>query len=137
MIKLLVLKWYLALSSTGVIHYYTMNSSEEVIGLNVQFKKGVLNLCVLALVDQQDMYGYELVQAISNQIEISEGSVYPLLRRLTSDGYFTTYLQESTEGPPRKYYQITDLGKENLKELREEWQKFSRGVNELIQGEEG
>ena len=104
--------------------------------LNAQFKKGVLNLCVLALVEQQDMYGYELVQAISNQIEISEGSVYPLLRRLTSEGYFTTYLKESTEGPPRKYYQITDLGKENLKELREEWQNFSKGVNELIQGEE-
>lgn len=104
--------------------------------MNVQFKKGVLNLCVLALVDQQDMYGYELVQAISNQIEISEGSVYPLLRRLTSEGNFTTYLKESTEGPPRKYYQITVLGKENLKELRDDWQNFSKGVNELIQGEE-
>lgn len=100
--------------------------------LNVQFKKGVLNLCVLALVERQDMYGYELVQSISNQIEISEGSVYPLLRRLTSEGYFTTYLKESSEGPPRKYYQITELGKQNLKVLRDEWQSFSTGVNELI-----
>ena len=104
--------------------------------LNVQFKKGVLNLCVLALLDQQDMYGYELVQAISNQIEISEGSVYPLLRRLTKEGYFTTYLKESTEGPPRKYYKITELGKQNLKELREDWKNFIKGVNELIDGEE-
>jgi len=104
--------------------------------LNVQFKKGVLNLCVLALLDRQDMYGYELVQAISNQIEISEGSVYPLLRRLTSEGYFTTYLKESTEGPPRKYYQITDLGRQNLKELRKEWKNFIKGVNELIDEEE-
>lgn len=104
--------------------------------LNVQFKKGVLNLCVLALLDRQDMYGYELVQAISNQIEISEGSVYPLLRRLTSEGYFTTYLKESTEGPPRKYYQITDLGRRNLKELRKEWKNFIKGVNELIDEEE-
>ncbi|HWL25208.1 MAG TPA: PadR family transcriptional regulator [Ureibacillus sp.] len=104
--------------------------------MNVQFKKGVLNLCVLALLDRQDMYGYELVQAISNQIEISEGSVYPLLRRLTSEGYFTTYLKESTEGPPRKYYQITDLGRRNLKELRKEWKNFIKGVNELIDEEE-
>lgn len=104
--------------------------------LNVQFKKGVLNLCVLALLDQQDMYGYELVQAISNQIEISEGSVYPLLRRLTKEGYFTTYLKESTEGPPRKYYKITELGKQNLKELREDWKNFIKGVNELIDGED-
>ncbi len=95
--------------------------------LNVQFKKGVLNLCVLALLDRQDMYGYELVQAISNQIEISEGSVYPLLRRLTKEGYFTTYLKESTEGPPRKYYQITDLGRQNLKELRQDWKNFIKG----------
>ncbi|SOC36451.1 PadR family transcriptional regulator [Ureibacillus acetophenoni] len=104
--------------------------------MNVQFKKGVLNLCVLALLDQQDMYGYELVQAISNQIEISEGSVYPLLRRLTKEGYFTTYLKESTEGPPRKYYKITELGKQNLKELREDWKNFIKGVNELIDGED-
>lgn len=103
--------------------------------LNVQFKKGVLNLCVLALLDRRDMYGYELVQAISNQIEISEGSVYPLLRRLTKEGYFTTYLKESTEGPPRKYYKITELGKQNLKELREDWKNFIQGVNELIEGE--
>src|SRR5690625_7671130 len=66
--------------------------------MNIQFKKGVLEICVLALLDKQDRYGYELVQKISNQISISEGSVYPLLRRLTKEGYFTTYLQESTEG---------------------------------------
>ena len=103
--------------------------------MNPQFKKGVLNLCVLALVDQQDMYGYELVQAISQHIEISEGAVYPLLRRLTNDGYFTTYLKESSEGPPRKYYQLTLTGKEELNNLREEWNHFILGVNTLIKGE--
>nr|MBU6863782.1 PadR family transcriptional regulator [Streptococcus oralis] len=51
--------------------------------------------------DKQDRYGYELVRNISNRIEISEGSVYPLLRRLTKEEYFTTYLQESSEGPSR------------------------------------
>ncbi|MGR5970444.1 PadR family transcriptional regulator [Bacillus paranthracis] len=65
--------------------------------MNVQFKKGVLELCVLVLLDKQDRYGYELVRSISNRIEISEGSVYPLLRRLTKEEYFTTYLQESSE----------------------------------------
>ncbi|CAM5217905.1 PadR family transcriptional regulator OS=Ureibacillus acetophenoni OX=614649 GN=SAMN05877842_102371 PE=4 SV=1 [Ureibacillus acetophenoni] len=100
--------------------------------MNVQFKKGVLNLCVLSLLERQDMYGYELVQAISNQIEISEGSVYPLLRRLTNEGYFTTYLKESNEGPPRKYYQITDLGRKHSEELRQDWKNFIKGVNELI-----
>ena len=102
--------------------------------MNPQFKKGVLNLCVLALLEKRDMYGYELVQAISTQIEISEGSVYPLLRRLTKDGFFTTYLEESSEGPPRKYYQITTQGIDELNSLRNEWESFITGVNTLIQG---
>ncbi|AYC28552.1 PadR family transcriptional regulator [Paenisporosarcina cavernae] len=100
--------------------------------MNIQFKKGVLNLCVVALVDQKDRYGYELVQAISTQIEISEGSVYPLLRRLTSEGYFETYLVESTEGPPRKYYRITPEGKDYLQKQLGEWEHFMEGVQNLL-----
>ncbi len=89
------------------------------------------------LLDKGDRYGYELVQKISQQIEISEGSVYPLLRRLTKEHYCTTYLKESTEGPSRKYYQLTDEGKHYLLELLAEWNQFSRGVNQLIkEGEE-
>lgn len=101
-------------------------------GLNPQFKKGVLNLCVLALVAERDRYGYELVQAISNKVTISEGAVYPLLRRLTKEGLFTTYLVESDEGPPRKYYAITPQGMMHLSELRSEWDVFITGVNDLI-----
>lgn len=101
--------------------------------MNVQFKKGVLNLCVLVLLDKQDRYGYELVQKISDQISISEGSVYPLLRRLTKEGYFSTYLKESTEGPPRKYYQLTDAGRTYLQGQLEEWENFTKGVNKLIE----
>lgn len=101
--------------------------------MNIQFKKGVLNLCVLVLLDKKDRYGYELVQKISDQISISEGSVYPLLRRLTKEGYFTTYLQESTEGPPRKYYRLTDLGRTYLQEQLTEWKSFTEGVNNLIE----
>lgn len=101
--------------------------------MNVQFKKGVLELCVLVLLDKKDRYGYELVQMISKQIEISEGSVYPLLRKLAKEEYFITYLQESSEGPPRKYYQLTDKGRMYLYELINEWKEFSNGVNQLIQ----
>lgn len=101
--------------------------------MNVQFKKGVLELCVLVLLDKQDRYGYELVQKISEQISISEGSVYPLLRRLTKEGYFTTYLKESSEGPPRKYYKLTDSGRSFLYKSLQEWQEFSNGVNRIIE----
>jgi PadR family transcriptional regulator PadR len=103
--------------------------------VNVQFKKGVLELCVLALVKQQDRYGYELVQRISQQIEIAEGTVYPLLRRLTQEQYFQTYLQESDEGPPRKYYQLTAKGQEYLLQLQTEWSEFVTGVNILMKGD--
>ncbi|MFD1360098.1 PadR family transcriptional regulator [Lentibacillus salinarum] len=100
--------------------------------MNIQFKKGALELCVLALLNKQDRYGYEVVQKISDQIVISEGSVYPLLRRLKKETYLTTYLQESKEGPSRKYYRLTDKGRDYLKALNDEWKKFSDGVNQIV-----
>lgn len=105
--------------------------------MNVQFKKGVLELCVLGLLDGRDRYGYELVQLISGQIEISEGTVYPLLRRLTKEEYCTTYLQESSEGPSRKYYSLTENGRAHLQKLKKEWNEFAQGVNQLLKEGEG
>lgn len=101
--------------------------------MNVQFKKGVLELCVLVLISKEDQYGYELVQNISQRIDIAEGTIYPLLRRLTKEGYFTTYLAESSEGPSRKYYSITEKGKQYMEQLVEEWKSFSKSVNEFIE----
>jgi PadR family transcriptional regulator, regulatory protein PadR len=100
--------------------------------MNTQFKKGVLEICVLALIYKKDMYGYEIVQNISKVIEVNEGTIYPLLRRLTKDGYFETYILESSEGPARKYYKITELGRENLINLTKEWKKFTSAVDYLI-----
>ena len=97
-----------------------------------QFNKGVIEMCVLALVSQKDFYGYELVDTISQKIEISEGTIYPILRRLTQEKYFETYLQESNEGPPRKYYHITELGAKRAKEVIEEWKTFHRSINDII-----
>lgn len=104
--------------------------------MNVQFKKGVLELCVLVVLCRKDYYGYNLVQAISEKIDISEGTIYPILRRLTKDGLFTTYLKESEEGPPRKYYQVTDKGREYTEELLGEWNQFVGGVTSIIEEEE-
>jgi len=102
--------------------------------MNIQFKKGVLELCVLTLLSRKDRYGYELVNEISGSISISEGTIYPLLRRLKNDGYVTTYLEESKEGAPRKYYKLTGDGKEMGKELREEWLTFVKKVNIFLKG---
>lgn len=103
--------------------------------MNVQFKKGVLELCVLALISKKDRYGYELVEEISKRFKISEGTIYPLLRRLTREGLFSTYLMESTEGPPRKYYKLTEKGLLYKKEIVLEWKSFSSGVEEMLEEE--
>lgn len=102
--------------------------------MNTQFNKGVIEMCVLALVSQRDFYGYELVETISKKIEISEGTIYPILRRLTIEKYFETYLKESNEGPPRKYYKMTNLGRQQTEKLISEWYRFSEDVNFIIKG---
>ena len=97
-----------------------------------QFKKGVLELCVLSLISKKDCYGYEIVDLISRGIELSEGTIYPLLRRLTKEEYCTTYLKESSEGPPRKYYKISEKGVKRYKLLNEEWTEFSVQVTHVM-----
>lgn len=102
--------------------------------MNTQFNKGVIEMCVLALVNKRDYYGYELVETISKKIEISEGTIYPIVRRLTLEKYFETYLEESKEGPPRKYYRMTALGKLKTKELVKAWKNFNEDVNFILDG---
>ncbi|MBX2987580.1 MAG: PadR family transcriptional regulator [Bdellovibrionaceae bacterium] len=103
--------------------------------MNAQFKKGILELCVLSLIRRRDYYGYELVEEISKQFEISEGTIYPILRRLTDEKYFETYLRESSSGPPRKYYRLTDEGRAAHAQLLREWNDFDRQVKSLLNGE--
>ena len=100
--------------------------------MNIQFKKGVLELCVLSMLSRKDCYGYELVNEISKNIIIAEGTIYPLLRRLKDEGFFITYLEESQEGPPRKYYRLTDFGKNTKENLLKEWKSFVEGVNRIV-----
>ena len=100
--------------------------------MNSQFKKGVLELIVLLSVSKRDMYGYELILEVSKVVDVNEGTIYPLLKRLTNEKYFDTYLVESTEGPSRKYYKITALGKKRMRELKKTWSEFSGSVNNFI-----
>ena len=103
--------------------------------LNIQFKKGVLELCVLSLLSKRDFYGYELVEYISRFMNISEGTMYPLLRRFRKENYVKTYLVESQEGPPRKYYSLSKKGFEVLEELEIEWETFTDSVNNILRGD--
>lgn len=101
--------------------------------MNPQYKKGVLELCVLSLLCRRDCYGYEISNYLSQHIEIAEGTVYPILRKLKADGLLTTYLQEASGGPPRKYYALTALGRETYAHDRAEYLRFAHTILHLLE----
>lgn len=84
------------------------------------------------MVEQKDMYGYELVEAVSKIVDVNEGTIYPILKRLTNEKYFENYTKVSTEGPIRKYYHITASGIAYKDNALEEWNKFSKEVNKFL-----
>ena len=100
--------------------------------MNSQFKKGVLELIVLLVISKEDKYGYQLVSEVGRIMDVNEGTIYPLLKRLTNEKYCETYLEQSAEGPARKYYKITKAGKIYLDVLSKEWLVFSDTVNNFI-----
>lgn len=100
--------------------------------MNAQFKRGIVELCVLTELAGEDMYGYQIINNISKHLDVNENTIYPILRRLTKEGYFTTYLQESSGGAPRKYYQITDQGFKQYLTLRNQWDEFIGGVYDIL-----
>lgn len=102
--------------------------------MNAQFKKGVLELCVLSCLKKRDTYGYRLAEEISARIHIAEGTLYPILRKLKQDGLCETYLSDESGGPPRKYYSLTEAGKSAEKALAAEWTSFCSGVNAIVEG---
>ena len=104
--------------------------------MNTQFKKGVLELCALTALLGGDRYGYELADLLGKSMGIAEGSVYPMLKRLQSDGYFESYLMESPNGPARKYYRITLKGRQRQKALYSQWAEFLNQVNSFFEGVE-
>ena len=101
--------------------------------MTAQYKKGVLELCVLSLLHKLECYGYEISEFLSEHIDISDGTVYPILRKLKTDGLLTTYLQEESGGPPRKYYKLTELGRETYQLDRAEYLKFAKTVKKLLE----
>jgi PadR family transcriptional regulator PadR len=101
--------------------------------MNTQFKKGSLELCVLSFIKQEEQYGYQLAQNISQYIDIADGSLYPLLRRLVKEGYLDTYFEASTGGPARKYYVLTEAGETRLNTVHNEWTTYVKAVNQLLE----
>lgn len=100
--------------------------------MNKEFKKGILEVCVLSFIHKEDRYGYQIVQELENVFNIKESTIYPILRRLHVDGSLDTYLKESTSGPARKYYKLTDSGLEKLNDSKQQWEEFYLLVNTYL-----
>jgi PadR family transcriptional regulator PadR len=100
--------------------------------LLVQLRKGVLDLCVLALLARRDSYAYEIASRLAGDIGMGEGTIYPLMRRMQADGLVKTYLEESSSGPPRKYYQLTRAGHAAFAAQKDEWNTFIADVAKVL-----
>lgn len=97
----------------------------------------LLDAVVLAVVakEERGTYGYKITQEIVQVLDLSESTLYPVLRRLQKDGCLTTY-DEPYNGRNRRYYQITDAGRARLQSCRTEWQSYSKKINTLFWGDE-
>jgi PadR family transcriptional regulator PadR len=98
----------------------------------IQLKKGVLELCVLALLAAKDSYAYEIASELSNAIGMGEGTIYPLMRRIEKAGLVAKYLVQSEAGPARKYYKLTKPGRAEFAKQKAEWTAFARDVAKIL-----
>jgi PadR family transcriptional regulator PadR len=102
--------------------------------IQIQLKKGALELCVLALLARRESYAYEIASTLAAGVGIAEGTIYPLMRRMQNDGLVDTRLEESSSGPPRKYYRLTPGGRAAFVAQKREWRTFMDAVNQLLGG---
>jgi PadR family transcriptional regulator PadR len=103
--------------------------------VEIQLRKGVLEMCVLALLSRGDSYGYEIASRLAAELGMGEGTIYPLMRRLQNERLVETYLVESTAGPSRKYYRLTKAGETTLNTQRAGWAEFAAAVHTILGGE--
>ncbi len=100
-----------------------------------QFKKGVIELCVLNELAKEDLYGYVLVKKISVHLDVGESTIYTMLRKLTKEELLTLYESKSPDGPIRKYYKLTQEGLTKRQFLLNEWNEFTENVDKLLKGD--
>ncbi|WP_102411948.1 helix-turn-helix transcriptional regulator [Beduinella massiliensis] len=101
----------------------------------IPLSAGLLDACVLAMLKHQDLYGYALTQNVQSVAEISESTLYPVLRRLQKEGCLSTY-DRPYQGRNRRYYAITPQGRERLLQARAEWERFKEHIDALLEGSE-
>ncbi|MFO7369927.1 MAG: PadR family transcriptional regulator [Bacteroidales bacterium] len=101
--------------------------------VKAQMRKGVLEFCILSILSKNDAYATDILNKLKeSELIVVEGTLYPLLSRQKNAGLLSYRWEESTQGPPRKYYTITEKGKEVLKELETTWQKLIDAVDSIV-----
>jgi len=106
----------------------------DAVALRSQLLKGVLDACVMAVVEEEAVYGYELSQKLQKigLPDISDGTIYPVLLRLQKNGFIRGEMRPSASGPNRKYYFLTESGKEELRQIADEWEEIAKPVSNLL-----
>ncbi len=101
-----------------------------------QMRKGILEFCILSILDKKEAYPSEIIEALKNaKLIVVEGTLYPLLTRLKNSDLLSYRWEESSSGPPRKYYSLTKLGKAFLEELSETWTALRQAVTKITQND--
>ena len=103
--------------------------------MDIQLKRGLLDVCVLAAIKNEDSYGYQIIKDMKSFVEISESTLYPILRRLETAGLLTVRTAEYN-GRLRKYYHITAAGKQRIKDFEDEWKEMMSIYRFVTKGEQ-
>lgn len=103
-----------------------------------QIRKGYLDLCILLLINSKNkLYGFEILDILKSlDLEVKEGTLYPLLNRMTSDGLLSSVWETKNLAHPRKFYSITKTGKKIVQDMQEEFEKLTEVYNKIIKKEE-
>jgi PadR family transcriptional regulator PadR len=111
-------------------------SEEFQLNWATQLRKGVLEFAILSALAGNRLYGYELVRTLGSidSLVVSEGTIYPILNRLKREAYVASTIEESSEGPARKYYQLTTKGRAQLQRMTDHWKRLQLGIDTLQKG---
>ena len=108
------------------------NDDQRIENIQAQMRKGVLEYCILLIIARGPAYASDILHQLKvTNLIVVEGTIYPLLSRLRSAGYLDYSWVESSAGPPRKYYRLTDTGREALRRMADQWVAFTTSVNTL------
>jgi PadR family transcriptional regulator PadR len=109
------------------------NNNGDLENTKAQMRKGILEFCILLIISKEEVYPSDILKELKEfNLIVVEGTLYPLLSRLKDGGLLEYRWEESKAGPPRKYYKLTDAGKNTLKHLEKNWKELSKSIQSLI-----